>query len=169
MKKQIGILLFCLALAVYTGCNEAELTNRVQITEGVSVLMPEDVKKTESEGLIVFLSEIGSTNLMVSLVTDLRLEAGSAEQHLEAMELKVAKFLQPRDGKLIHRNDTLINGLAACDFEFEIGNAESSKYGVGRFIVKGNHFIGFLAESHNPGSKTNETLGESFFNSIQIN
>lgn len=169
MNKQMQISLICLALAVFSACNQAELTNRVQITEEVSVLMAEEVEKTESEGLVLFRSVIGSINLVVSVVADPSLEAGSANQHLESMEINVARFLQPRDGKLLHRKDTLINGLAACDFDFEIGNAGSSKYGVGRFIVKGNHFIGFIAESDKPEAKINETLRESFFNSIQLN
>lgn len=169
MKNRMVISLICLALAIFSACNQAELTNRVQITEEVSVLMTEEVKKTESEGLVMFSSEIGSTNLVVSVVTDLTLEGMSTGQHLQGMELNVARFLQPRDGKLLHRKDTIINGVAASDFDFEIGHAESSKYGVGRFIVKGNHFIGFLAESNKPGAKINEALQESFFNSIQMN
>ena len=169
MGKRIVFSFICLTLAVFSACNEAELTNWVQITEEVSVLMPEEVKKTESEGTVMYLSAIESTNLAVAVVTDQSLEAGGIDQHLAAMEINVTRFLQPRDGKLLHRKDTVINGLAACNFDFEIGTAESSKYGVGRFIVKGNHFIGFLAENDKPESKINETLRESFFNSIQLN
>lgn len=169
MKNRIVISLLCLALAVFSACNQAELTNRVQITPEVSVLMPDEVKQTESEGLVMLHSDIGSTRLVVSVVTDQRYQGMSTDQHLEGMELNVTRFLQPRDGLLLHRKDTLINDLPASDFDFEIGHGESSKYGMGRFIVKGNQFIGFVAESDNPGSKTNDALRESFFNSIQIN
>ena len=54
------------------------------------------------------------------------------------------------------------------DFEFELGNTDASRHGIGKFILKGNKFITFLLVTPVIDSKTDLSVKEHFFNSIKI-
>jgi len=168
MKNLLVIALFYFMLVLVIDCNGTDLTKRVQITNGVSVLMPPNFIKNELNGYVLFQSEIGSTDLRVIVVKDMSLPTKNAEMLKKGMEINVVNFLKPLNGKLLHRKDTIIDNLARSDFDFEIVNPENTKYGVGRFIVKGNNFISFLFETLKTDIKTNKVIRESFFKSIQI-
>ncbi|HET6559548.1 MAG TPA: hypothetical protein VFG54_19650, partial [Prolixibacteraceae bacterium] len=92
----------------------------------------------------------------------------SVDELKKGMEIQVTRFLEPMKGKLIQRKDTIIDQIVTSNFEFETGNAEGSKQGVGRFILKDNRFICFLLVAKKPEPESNKKLQDTFFNSIQI-
>lgn len=169
MIKLLGIVLVCLVLFIFTGCNPSKLKERVQVIEGVSVLMPEQFKKNElGDGHVLIRSRIDSTDLYITAVKDESLDTMNKDQLMEGMEVNVNRFIKPMQGKLLNRKDTMIGNMVTSDFEFEMSNARPPKQGVGRFLLIGNQFISFLYVTPKQQLKKNYNLKESFFNSIKV-
>jgi len=162
------LLLICLPLLMISGCREV-LTNRAQVTTGVTVLLPEKFEKADTnDGQILFHSKIGSANFKVFVINNMRLDTLGLEKIKAGMEKNVTRFVEPMHGKIVQRKDTLYGKIVQSDFGFEINGAADSKIGAGRFVVRGGEFIGFIFETASPESATHKNLRESFFNSIQI-
>lgn len=169
MNKLIGISLVCLVLFVFTGCNNSILKERVQVVDGVSVLMPKEYKKNDmGDGNVMVRSRVGTTDLRAVAIKDTSLDGLSPDKLKEGLEINVSEFLRPMQGKLLHRKDTIVGKVVMSDFEFELGNASASKHGKGKFILKGNKFITFLVINPMTEPKSDLSLQESFFNSIII-
>lgn len=169
MKKQLGISLVCLCLVIFIGCNNSKLRERVQVVDGVSVLMPEQFKKNDmGDGNVLIRSKVGSVDLRVVAIKDTSLNSLSAEKLKEGLEVNVNEFLKPMQGRLIQRKDTIAGKVVVSDFEFELGNAGALKHGKGKFILKGNKFITFLFVSPVTNPNSELSLQETFFHSIKI-
>ncbi|HET6558465.1 MAG TPA: hypothetical protein VFG54_14200 [Prolixibacteraceae bacterium] len=169
MNKLVGISLVCLVLFVFTGCNNSKLKERVQVIDGVSVLMPEQFKKNDiGEGHVLIRSKIDSIDLYVTAVKDESIDTMNKEQLMEGLEINVNRFLQPMQGTLLSRKDTIMGNLVTSDFEFVMDNARPPKHGVGRFLLKGNQFISFLYVTPKQLMEKNKDLKDDFFNSIQV-
>lgn len=169
MNKLLGIILVSLVLFVFTGCKNSPLKERVQVIEGVSVLIPEQFKKNDmGDGNVLIRSRVDSTDLFITAVKDESLDTMKQDQLLEGLEINVNRFIEPMQGKLLNRKDTIIGNVVRSDFEFEMGNARPPKYGVGRFLLKGNQFVSFMYVTPQQLKEKNEDLKESFFNSIQV-
>lgn len=169
MNKYLAILLISLVLFVFTGCNNSPLKERVPITDGVSVLMPEQFKKNDmGDGNVLIRSKVGTTDLRVVAIKDTSLDRLSADKLKEGLEINVDEFLKPMQGKLLSRKDTIAGNLVMSDFEFELGNNKALKNGKGKFILKGNKFITFILVSPVTEAKSAKPLQETFFNSIKM-
>jgi len=168
MAELKRLLLFCMALLILSGCNEA-LTKKEEVTSGVTVLLPEKFEKVDTnDGQILFNSKIGSANFKVFIFRNMKLDTMSIDRIKQGMEKNVARFLEPSKGKILHRKDSVYGKIVQSDFEFEIANSSQSKYGAGRFVVKGNEFIGFIYETVSPETTFNKNLRASFLNSVRI-
>lgn len=169
MNKIFGFTLLFIVLTVLTSCNNSKLTERVQVTNDVSVLLAQNFKKSKlTDGKIHYQSKIGTADLNVSLLENTKFKSISLDEIKKGMEINIAYFLKPLKGKLLSMKDTIIGNVVKCDFKFETENSEISKYGEGKFIVKDNNFIGFTFQSSKPETKSNEALRKSFFESINI-
>ena len=169
MNNLLGISLICLVLAAFTGCNNSILKERVQVIDEVSVLMPKEFKKNElGNGEVLIRSKVGSTDLRVTVINDTSLNTLNIDKLKEGLEINVARFLQPMKGQLLQRKDYILGNLVMSDFEFELGSQESTRHGVGRFLINGNSFISFLFVTPKQELKSNEAVREAFFNSIQV-
>lgn len=169
MNKFIGILLISLVLFISEGCNNSPLKERVQITDGVSVLMPKQFKKNDmGDGNVLIRSKVGNTDLRVVAIKDTSLNSQSADKLKEGMEINVNEFLKPMQGKLLNRKDSIAGNMVMSDFEFELGYGGASKHGKGRFILKGNKFITFILVSPVSEDESVHSLKQTFFNSIQM-
>lgn len=168
MRKIIGVIMFCLALVIISGCKEV-LTKREQIASGVTVLLPEKFEKVDTnDGQILFNSKIGSANFRVFVLKNMRLDTIGLEKIKAGMEKNVTRFIEPLQGKIVQRKDTLYGKIVQSDFDFEINSSTGSKIGAGRFVVKENLFIGFIYETILPETSANKALRSSFFSSVQI-
>lgn len=169
MNKLIVISLVCLVVFVFTGCYHSKLKERVQVIDGISVLMPEQYKRNElGDGHVLIRSRIDSIDLYVTAVKDESLDTLKQNQLLEGLEINVTRFLQPMQGRLLNRKDTITGSLVRSDFEFEMGLVRPPKHGLGRFLLKGNQFISFMCVSSKQQVKRNKELQEAFFNSIRV-
>lgn len=158
-----------LALLVFAGCSNSPLKERVQITDGVSVLMPEQFKKNDmGDGNVLIRSKVGTTDFRVVAVKDTSLDRLSADKLKEGLETHVDEFLKPMQGKLLNRKDSITGKVVISDFEFELGNDKASKHGKGKFILKGNKFITLILVSPAAEEKSARPLEETFFNSIKM-
>lgn len=168
MNKLLRFSLVCIALFAFTGCNPSVI-ERIQVTDGISILLPEGYKKNTLEnGQVRIESKFNTTDISVAVVTDESLDAMAKEQLKEGMAINVTRFLQPMQGKLLKRKDSVVGNLVTSDFEFEMGIAESSKLGVGRFLIKGNQMISFLFITPMQEIESNKALKDSFFGLIQV-
>lgn len=169
MNKLFVIVLVGLVVSVFTGCQRSGLKERVQVIEGVSVLLPEQFKKNETgDGNVLIRSRVDSTDLYITGVKDESMNPTNNDQLKESLEINVARFLQPMQGMLLKRKDTIMGNLVISDFEFEMKNARPPKHGVGRFLLKGNQFLSFLYVTPLQQKDKNNDLKEAFFNSIQV-
>jgi hypothetical protein len=163
------MLLVGLTLFVFTGCNNSPLKERVQVTDGVSVLMPRQFKKNDmGDGNVLIRSSVDAADLRVVAIKDTSLNNLSPDKLKEGLEINVNEFLKPMQGKLLNRKDTIAGKVVMSDFEFELGNAGASKHGTGKFILKGNKFITFLLVMPVTGTKDDQSLKEKFFDSIKM-
>ena len=169
MNNLLKVFLFGLTMLVYVSCNNSGLKERVQITEGVSVLMPKEYKKNDiGDGNVMVRSRMGTTDLRVVAIKDPGLDGLSTDKMKEALDFNVAEFLKPMKGKLLHRKDTMVGNVMISDFEMELGTGDLLKQGKGRFLLKGNKFITFMLVTPAKEIKSAGSLQESFLNSIKF-
>ncbi len=170
MKRIFVFKMIFLVLIIFTFCkSDHSLTQKVQITDNISVLLPENFVKlgSEDEGLS-YKSNLNSAMLFVYRLNVPEYDSMSLDQKKDLMAINVTRFLEPFNGKLLIRKDTLIGNLVQSDFEFEIVNPTLSEYGVGKFIAIDNDFICFVYQSLKNKLKSNEDLQVNFFESIKI-
>lgn len=169
INKLLKVFLFGLILFGYVACNKYGLNERVEITDGVSVLLPDGYKKNDlGDGNVLIRSKADASELRVVAVKDTSLDNLSPDKLKEGLEVNIEGFLQPMQGKLLSRKDTIIGKVVMSDFEFELGNGQAAKHGTGKFILKGNQFITFLVVAPTSEAKSGELLGKAFFKSIKI-
>lgn len=168
MSKTTSLFLFFLTLLVLSGCQE-KLTKKEIIANGISVMLPDKFEKEDSaDGQILYHSKIGKTSIRVFVFKDISLETIGLDKIKDGMKFNVTRFIEPIKGKILKREDITYGKIVQSDFTFEINNAKDSRVGAGRFVVKGNKFVGFIYETSSPETNFSKTLRESFFHSIQI-
>lgn len=169
MKKLLNVFLFGLILFGLMACNKYGLYERVDITDGVSVLMPKEYKKNDmGDGNVLIRSKVDASELRVVAIKDTSLNNLSPDKLKAGLEVNVEEFLEPMQGKLLNRQDTIAGKVVMSDFQFELGSGQAARHGKGKFILKGNKFITFLVVSPIQESESGELLGKAFFSSIKI-
>jgi hypothetical protein len=92
--------LICLSLLFVMSCNQS-LTKKVQITGGITVLLPDKFEKVDTnDGQIMYNSIIRKTTLRVFVFKDMRLDTIGLDKIKDGMKFNVTRFIEPIKGKI---------------------------------------------------------------------